>query len=295
MDKYWDKIRQESYDDTFEKTTGLLLQKQNLKKERKHSPMKQFFAHNKYKIAFALFLAFVVAACNYPVTSHNTVGYAFTFTTPSVNKVAVSKSIKDLNWTGNTNINITEKNINGTSIAEFNTVLGGVDEKTAMKCKSDLEKIKEISSVKLFPVTESVTRPVYSALLYSFFRVDVKSSGKSDEEVKSEIERQLKDNGFTNYKIGFDKSGEEKKLTMSLEGNPETGNKSVEVNVDGDGTKEVVKMKTAVGSVDKNMTDEQIKQKVIADNPEGSLKPEDIKIVRDGDNIKIMVEKEDRK
>jgi len=295
MDRYWDKIRKESYDDTFEKTTGSLLKKQNLKKERKPSPMKQFISQHKYKLAFALFLAFVVAACNYPVSQQKTVGYAMTFSTPSVNKDFVFRSIKNLNWSGNSNMNINEKNINGTSIAEFNTVLGGIDEKTAMKYKSDLEKIKEINSIKLFPVTESITRPVYSALLYSFFRVDVKSSGKSEEEIKREIEKQLKDNGITNYKVGFDNSGTGRKLTMSLEGNENTGNKTVEVNVDGDGTKEVVKMKTVTGVLDKNMTDDEIKQKVISENPEGNLKPEDIKIVRDGDKIKVIVEKEERK
>ncbi len=294
-DSYWDKIRSESYDDSFDKTTGLLMQKINLKKERKISPMKKFISENKYKIAFALFLVFAVAACNYPVSQENTLGYGISFTANSADADAVSQSIKTINWPGSSNVNVSGKNVNGTSVEEYNVVLQGAEENAVMKCRAELEKIKGINSIKVFPITENISRPVYSALLYSFFKVDVKSSGKTQEEITREIEQQLKDNGFGNYKVGFENSGGKSKLTINLTGDPGQTGKSVEVRVSGDGKEEVVKLKTVAEGINKNMTDDEIRQKVISDNPEGNLKPEDIKIERDGDKIKVKIEKEEVK
>ena len=297
MDRYWDKLRGRSYDDTFEKTTGLLLSKQNLKKERKLSPMKNFISEHKYKLAIALFLAFLVAACNYPVSQENTVGYGVTFTAVSTGADAVAQNISAIKWPGTSTINSNTNSVNGKNVTDYNIVLQGADEQSVMRCKSDLEKIKEVGSIKIFPLTENVKRPVYSALLYNFFRIDVKSSGKTNEEVVREIEQQLKDNGFTNYKVGYENSGGINKLTIKTDGTQENKNGSVEVRVSGDGKEEVVKMKTVVkGSEhDKKLTDDEIKQKVIQDNPEGNLKPEDIKIEREGDKVRVKVEKEDVK
>jgi hypothetical protein len=161
-----------------------------------------------------------------------------------------------------------------------------------MKYKSDLEKIKEINSVKILPLKESITRPVYAAALYTFFRVDISSKGKSEAEVKAEIEKQLKDNGFENSIVTFDNVGGKQRLMIKFPENADMNGKSMEVRVDGDGKEEVIKMKTMKGlGIDKNMTDEEIKRKFIEDNEE--LKPEDIKIIREGDKIKVEVNKEE--
>lgn len=259
--------------------------------------MKNFISEHKYKLAIALFLAFLVAACNYPVSQENTVGYGVTFTAVSTGADAVSQNISAIKWPGTSTINSNTNSVNGKNVTEYNIVLQNADEQSVMRCKSDLEKIKEVSSIKIFPLTENVKRPVYSALLYNFFRIDVKSSGKSNEEVVREIEQQLKDNGFTNYKVGYENSDGINKLTIKTDGTQENKNGSVEVRVSGDGKEEVVKMKTVVkgSELDKKLTDDEIKQKVIRDNPEANLKPEDIKIERDGDKVKVKVEKEDVK
>ena len=73
--------------------------------------------------------------------------------------------------------------------------------------------------------------------------------------------------------------------------NADLKGQNMEVRVGGDGKEEVVKMKTAKGlGIDKNMTDEEIKKKVMEDNP--NIKAEEIKIIREGDKIKVEVEKE---
>jgi len=293
MDKYWDKIRQEKYDGTFERTTKALLRNQtepkrdSIRKKR----MKSFILAHKYKIIIAIFLTLIVGACNYPVSQQNIVGYAMAWTTKTENQKAVTESTKKLPWTNKSAMNINVKNTGGIELAEFNIILQGIDEKTAMAYKTDLEKIKEINSVKILPLTESITRPVYAAALYSFFRVDINSKGKSEAEVKTEIEKQLKDNGFENSVVTFDNVNGKQRLMVKVPENSEMKGKSMEVHVGGDGKEEVVKMKTMKGVIDKNMTDEEIKRKVIEDNG-GELRPEDIKITREGGNINVEVNKE---
>jgi len=295
MDKYWDKIRQEKYDNTFERTTKALLRNQTLNPQgelKRKTKMKSFISEHKYKIILVIFFALIVGACNYPVTTENTVGYALSWTTKSENQKMVAESTKNFSWTKNEAMNINIKNIGGSEIAEFNIILQNTDEKTAMSYKTDLEKIKEINSVKILPLKESITRPIYAAALYSFFRVDISSKGKSESEVKAEIEKQLRDNGFENSIVTFDNVEGKQRLMIKFPENANMNGKNMEVRVNGDGKEEVVKMKSIKGSgIDKNMTDEEIKRKIIEDNG-GDLKPEDIKIIREGDNIKVEVEKE---
>lgn len=296
MDKYWDKIKEEKYDGTFERTTKALLRNQTTEPGtglRKKSIMKSFIAEHKYKIIIAVFLALIVGACNLPVTQENTVGYAIAWTTKAENQKTVAESTKNFPWMKNSATSISIKNVGGSDIAEFNVILQGIEEKTAMSYKTDLEKIKEINSVKILPLKESITRPVYAAALYTFFRTDISSKGKSEAEVKAEIERQLKDNGFENSIVTFENVEGKQKLMIKFPENANMNGKNMEVRVEGDGKQEVVKMKSIKGSgIDKSMTDEEIKRKIIEDNG-GDLKPEDIKIIREGDKIKVEVTKED--
>jgi len=295
MDKYWDKIRQEKYDNTFERTTKALLRNQTLNPKGnllRKTKMKSFILEHKYKIILVIFFALIVGACNYPVTTENTVGYALSWTTKSENQKMVAESTKNFSWTKNAAMNMNVKNIGGSEIAEFNIILQNTDEKAAMSYKTDLEKIKEINSVKILPLKESITRPIYAAALYSFFRVDISSKGKSESEVKAEIEKQLRDNGFENSIVTFDNVEGKQRLMIKFPENANMNGTNMEVRVNGDGKEEVVKMKSIKGSgIEKNMTDEEIKRKIIDDNG-GDLKPEDIKIIREGDKIKVEVEKE---
>jgi hypothetical protein len=295
MDKYWDKIRQEKYDGSFDRVSKSLLEKNLIKEKRSKPVMKQFILTHKYKFVFAVVLAFVFAACNYPVTQEKTVGYAMQWSAEKQDEAAVNDAINNLSWLKNANLNVNENNNTGKIVLEFSTVLQGIDENAVMKYKSDLEKISAVKSVKIVPLTESVTRPVYSAALYSFFRVDISSKGKSDEEVRAEIEKQLRDNGFNNANVFYEKVGEHKRLMVKIPDDGSMKGKSMEVRVDGDGKEEVVKMKTMKGSgIDASMSDEDIKRKIIEENGL-EVKPEDIKITRENGKIKVEVEKEDRK
>lgn len=293
MDKYWDKIRQEKYDGSFERTTKALLRNQNSQTKRKHT-MKTFILEHKVKIAIAVFLVFLIGACNYPVTQEKNIGYAFSWTSKPEHEKTVSQSLKSLSWLSNAPLTINIKNVNGTDIAEFNTVLQGIDEQTAMLHRNDLEKIKEINSVKILPLTEHSTVPLYSAALYKFFRVEVSSSGKSEAEIIAEIRKQLEENGFENAVVSYEKIDGHHRLMIKFPENANLNGQNMEVNVSGDGKEEVVKLKSAIGiGINGNMSDDEIKRKVIEDNQ--NIKPEEIKIIREGGKIKVEVEKEERK
>ena len=293
MDRYWDKIRQEKYDGSFERTTKALFRIQNSQTKRKHK-MKTFILKHKVKLAVAIFLAFIVGACNYPVNHEKNIGYAFSWTSKPENEKFVSQSLNKLTWLSNTPLTINIKNNNGTDIAEFKTVLQGIDEQTAMLHKNDLEKIKEINSVKVFPLTEHSTVPLYSAALEKFFRIEVSSSGKTEAEIIAEIQQQLKANGFENAVVSYENTGGHNKLMIKFPDNSNLEGKNMEVIVGGDGKEEIVKFKSAVGiGINGNMSDEEIKRKVIEDNP--NLKPEEIKIIREGGKVKVEVEKEEIK
>ena len=293
MDRYWDKIRQEKYDGSFERTTKALFRNQNSQTKSKHK-MKTFILKHKVKLAVAIFLAFIVGACNYPVNHEKNIGYAFSWTSKPENEKFVSLSLNKLTWLSNAPLTINIKNNNGTDIAEFNTVLQGIDEQTAMLHKNDLEKIKEINSVKVFPLTEHSTVPLYSAALEKFFRIEVSSSGKSEAEIIAEIQQQLRANGFENAVVSYENTGGHNKLMIKFPDNSNLEGKNMEVIVGGDGKEEIVKFKSAVGiGINGNMSDEEIKRKVIEDNP--NLKPEEIKIIREGGKVKVEVEKDEIK
>jgi len=298
MDKHWKKIKSEDYEDTFDKTSQWIYKNQinqNALSRERNFKMKKFFAANKYKFAVVIILALIIAACNYPVTQSNTVGYALSWTSSVENTDAVNNAVKKLPWSSGAPVIVTEKSASGNKISEFKMVLQNTDEKTVFKYQNDLEKIREITSVKITPLTESITRPVYAAALYSFFRIDVNSKNMSDEEVIRTIGEQLKSAGIENAIVEFtvgDK-GNKRLMIRFPEDKPLGGNNNVEVRVNNDGKEDVIKMKTIKSGSDKDpnkMTDEEIKADIMSKNPD--VKPENIKITREDGKAKVEVKVE---
>jgi hypothetical protein len=176
MDKYLNKLKEDNYDDSFNKTSEWLTNseiKLKSQKERKTFSMIEFIKTNKYKFAFIILILAIFGACNYPVTQTDTVGYIIKWSTPAEN--TDNNITAALPWLKNVIVNTEIKTVGGESVKEYTAVFQGSDEKTVTGYKNDLEKISSIISIKIFPVSESVKRPVYSAILYSFFKIDIKS------------------------------------------------------------------------------------------------------------------------
>ncbi len=301
MDEYIKRLKEKKYDESFEKTSEWLAESQNKFKNkqnlRRSFKMKQYFLRHKLQFAIIIFFAFLVAACNYPVSQNDTVGYVLSWTVPTSN-TSVAESLNKLDWYKNSNITASTKNINGTDITEYKLLFQSFDDKLVINYKNDLEKIKQLTSLKIIPINESVKRPVYSAALHSFFKIDINSSKMSDEQVQSEIKRQLNDAGYNGIDVSYknDENGR-KKLEVKLpENSNATDNKTLEVNVDNNNGNQVVKLKTMKSDVNlSKMTDDEIRAHIKAENKDANLTDKEIIITRDGDNVKVNVNKEEKK
>lgn len=298
MEKHIKKLNERKYDDSFMRTSDWLISsRQTLlnKNKRSKSKMKDYILRHKLQFAVILLAAILIAACNMPVTQNETVGYALSWTAPSSSGKTVSESLNKLEWYKNSSVSAETKNINGQEITEYKLIVQSNDDKLVTGYKNDLEKIKELTSIKILPLNESVKRPVYSAALHSFFKIDINSDKMTDEQVQAEITRQLEQAGFTNMSVSYkpDEKGR-KKLEIKLkEGALQEGNRRLEVNVDNKNGKEVIKMKTGQPDVDlSKMTDAEIRTYIKNKNPEDNLSDNEIKIERKENGVNVNVEKE---
>jgi hypothetical protein len=302
MDKYWNKLKEDNYEDTFDKTSDWLINteiKLKPQKERKNFSMMTFIKNNKYKFAFIILILAVFGACNYPVMQNDTVGYVVKWSIPAETSGVIASDLTALPWLKNTNLISEAKTTEGNNITEYSVILQNTDEKTVMSYKNDLEKIQGIKTIKILPVNESVTRPVYSAVLYSFFKIDIKSNDLSEEEVSRQINTQLKEAGIDGASVYYENTaGGIRRLMIKMPENQSSdGNKKIEVNIDNKNGREVIKMKTMKDDrADfKNMTDEEIRKYIKEKNREDNLQDREIKIERRNGKVMINVDKETEK
>jgi hypothetical protein len=300
MDEYIKRLKEKKYGGSFERTSEWLAESQNKLKNkqnlRRTFKMKQYFLRHKLQFAIIIFFAFLVAACNYPVSQNDTVGYVLSWTAPTSN-TSVAESLNKLEWYKNSNITSSVKKINGTEITEYKLLVQSFDDKLVMNYKNDLEKINQLTSLKIIPINESVKRPVYSAALHSFFKIDINSTKMSDEQVQSEIKRQLNEAGYSGIDVSYKYENGRKKLELKLSENSNaTDNKTLEVNVDNNNGNQVVKLKTMKSDVNlSKMTDDEIRTHIKAENKDDNLTDKEIIIKRDGDNVQVNVNKEEKK
>jgi hypothetical protein len=299
MEKHIIRLVERKYDDSFSKTSAWLNESNNLLQKRKNQrrliKMKEYILRHKIQFATIILLALLIAACNMPVTQNDTLGYVLSWTTPNSSSVSVSENLNKLTWYKNSDVTMNIKNVDGNEIAEYKLIVQALDDKIVMNYKNDLEKIKELTSIKIVPLNESVTRPVYSAALNSFFKIDINASKMNDEQVQAEIKRQLEEAGFNDMLVSYkkDESGKAKLEFKLKDGMKMEGNKNIEVNVDNNNGNQVVKMKTMKSDVDfSKMTDEEIRNHVREQNKDENLSDKDIKITRENGNVNVNVEKE---
>lgn len=299
MEKHLKKLNEGKYDESFGRTSDWLITSRqkllNKKNKRSKSKMKDFLLRHKLQFAIIVLAAVLIAACNMPVTQNETVGYALSWTAPASDGSAVNDRLQKLDWYKNSSVTSDSKNLNGKEITEYKLIVQSADDKSVTGYKNDLEKIKEITSIKIVPLNESVTRPVYSAALHSFFKIDVNSDKMTDEQVQAEISKQLEQAGFSNIEVSYkpDNNGKKRLEIKMKDGMKMEGNKRLEVNVDNKNGKEVIKMKTMQSDVDlSKMTDAEIRAYVKKQNPEDELKDSEIKIERKENGVNVNVEKE---
>jgi len=295
-------LKNEDYNSSFNRVETWLrnksVQKKNTKNERNLVKMKNYFFSHKIRFAYAvIFLALVVAACNMPVTTHENVGNMITWSVDKNNSDAINK-IEKLPWlktadqvnkNGNTN--------NGNEGIVYTVIFQKSTEEEIASFRNDLENIG-VSSLKIIPFNNDVKRPLYSAALNDFFSININAAGMSDEELQTEVQRQLKEEGVEmNIQFKTDASGKRNISIVNLKGNKSNTPKSYEINIDDKNGQEKIKLmqKNANPDLFKGKTDREIKDYVKEKNPELNLKDNDIKITHENGCVRVDVERKNVK
>lgn len=290
-------IKNENYDESFPRAEQWLRTANsnllNEKKERNYNFMK-YFAANKLKLAYTfLILAFVVAACNYPVTQHETIGEVISWDVSAENTDAVSK-IDALDLLKNGDYTCDRKGTNGQDIFHYNLVVKDVAPEKIAEFKKRLESIAGVGIITSVPLNETITRPVYSAALNEIFKININAANKSDDELRNEITEQLKKAGVQDMQIDFERDAKGHRMIKFIRPlNDQHGNGGFDVTISDGNTVNHLKelRKTGDKNADrfKGKSDDEIRQMVKEDFKEVNLTDDQIKIQREGDNVKVKV------
>lgn len=301
VEEYFSSLKNEDYSGSFHSVESWIrkisIQKQNQKQERNFIKMKNYIWAHKMRLVYTVIaLVVVVGACSIPVTQNEPIGNVISWTIPPG---VQTDRINSLPWVNKSNLSISENNNNGKIEDIYTLMLPGSTNEQVQSYSRDLEKIKEITSIKTFPLNENVKRPIYAAALNSFFRININASKMSDEELSKEIERQLNEQGIHPVMVDFKGDGNGKRNIRIVLDSTDRTPRDFELRIDQGGNKEqVLKEKVKTGDPDrfKGKTDDEIKQLIKSELDNPNIKDSDIKIMRDEKgNVKVKVEVEDRK
>ena len=125
-------LKSEDYTGSFNRVETWLKnkteEKQTRNKERNLVKMKNYFFSHTIRIAYAvIFLAVIAAACNMPVTQHETVGHVLAWTVPADKTTALTQ-IEGLSWIDKSKMTVNENNDNGKSETLYTLTLPGSTE-----------------------------------------------------------------------------------------------------------------------------------------------------------------------
>lgn len=298
---YWSAIKNENHGESFPKVEAWLREisiKKSYKQERKFSTMRNYIMAHKMRLVYTVIaLAVIIGACSMPVTQQETVGHMLTWTVPLNNDVA--QKINALSWVDKSKLTVNENTNNGSTVVSYKLLLPNTTREQVDVYMKDLQSIKEIMTVNVFPLNEDVKRPLYSAALYNFFRINVDATKMSDKELEQELTKQMKEAGFDvpNVEFTTDENGK-RMIKLKLEHSDGMVKKpgEFELNVNDGNNKEVLKFSTKPIDKDKfkNMTDDQIRQYIKDQHKEIPLNDNDIQIERKDGNVMIKINKQDK-
>jgi len=252
----------------------------------------------KIKLAYAfLILAFVVTACNYPVTQQEPVADVIKWTVDQNDTKTISR-LSSLEWTKNSAIKISTAD-NGNSIAEYTLIVSKEDHANSKKYLEQLNTMEGILTVNLVPLNEQITRPVYSLALIQIFKIDINATNMSDEELRNQISSQLEQNGVSGVQISFERNNDGRRISKVIIPEEEIKNKkgfdlTIQDGDENNKTMEVRKFRNKADvEVDRfeGKSDEEIKKMVVEDLKDKNINPEDINVIRKDGKIMIKISK----
>ncbi len=300
-EKYWQELKNENHEITFFKVENWV---NNLNSEKTYyfklnriQSMKNYFSINKFKLVYSiLLLAVVFAACNVPVTQNELIGNAINWKVSKNSAEAITK-INSLPWIDKSKLSVQEQTEGDKTFLDYNLILEARSNDDIQNYMKQLQDIKDITTINIFPLNQTTKRPLYAAALHSFFRVDVDATNMSDAEVNAELDRQLKEAGIEAITVDFKKNAQGERM---IEIHPnringmedETKNKDFELSVKDGNNEQFVKTrhKNDISLNLEGKTDDEIKKAIIEDMKKNGtdVKPEDLKIERDAEgHVKV--------
>ncbi len=293
-----DLVKGLNYEGSFEKAQDWLVStgaaNQETKPERRVTKMKEFFLTKKVRIAYAaVLLAITVAACNYPVTSNETAGDVVSWKVNSQNNQAID-AIRALPWIKNGNLRLVAKVDKINESLFYTLALPQEHHGSIANYMKQLEGIEGVSDIRRTELNQTVKRPVYSVLLQNLFKIDINATNLSDEELKSEVSRQLQNAGISGAEVLVERNGDSRSVKIKFDENtaPREGGFDMTIT-DGQNVERIKQFgkKAEAGKFD-GKTDEEIRRMVREDFPDGDIRDEEISIIREGGKVKVKVVKE---
>lgn len=305
LEHHFNQLKQENYDTTFPEIESWIyktsvniqsnqqLTDKNLSNERTLHKMKNFFFGTKLRLVYTIIaFAVLIGACNMPVTQTESAGQMITFTIPKENSDFISK-MNELPWIKNAQITTNENTNNGQAQLLYRIVLPNTTKEQVKAYANELEAIGGIVTIRITGMDYDVKRPLYSAALHDILSIDIDATGKSDEELKNEIESKLREQGV-DMKFKFTTGPDGRRdITVEhdqmLDANNEP--KSFEMNIEDDNGKEKIKLLTQKADPKRfeGKTDSEIREMVKKDIGNPELKDGDIIIDRTGKEVKVKV------
>ena len=305
LEHHFNQLKQENYDSTFPEIESWIYKRslnlqsnqkltvKNQSNERILHKMKHFFFGTKLRLVYTIIaFAVLIGACNMPVTQTESAGQMITFTIPKENDDFVSK-MNELPWIKNAQITSNENTNNGEAQLLYRIVLANTTKEQVKAYANELEALGDIVTIKITGMDYDVKRPLYSAALHDILSIDIDATGKSDEELKNEIESKLREQGV-DMKFKFTTGPDGRRdITVEhdqlLDANKEP--KSFEMNIEDDNGKEKIKLLTQKADPKRfeGKTDSEIREMVKKDIGNPELKDSDIIIDRTGKEVKVKV------
>lgn len=300
LEHHLNAVKQDDYSGTFPAVenwlykTNIQLSNQKQLNERKLHKMKNFFFANKLRLVYTIVvLLVIIGACNMPVTQTESAGKMITLVVAKDNTDFAAK-MNALPWMKNAQVSSNENTDNGKQQVLYRIVLPNTTEDEAKNYCKELEAIGGITTIRITGMDYDVKRPLYSAALHNFFSINIDATGMSDEELKNEIERKMKEQGIDmKFKLRTTPDG---RRDIMVERNSEIdANKEpqqFEMNIEDNNGKEQIKLLTKKADPHQfdGKTDQEIREMVKKDFNNPDLKDSDIIIDRTGKEVKVKIE-----
>ena len=305
LEHHFNQLKQENYDSTFPEIESWIYKRslnlqsnqkltvKNQSNERILHKMKHFFFGTKLRLVYTIIaFAVLIGACNMPVTQTESAGQMITFTIPKENDDFVSK-MNELPWIKNAQITSNENTNNGEAQLLYRIVLANTTKEQVKAYANELEALGDIVTIKITGMDYDVKRPLYSAALHDILSIDIDATGKSDEELKNEIESKLREQGV-DMKFKFTTGPDGRRdITVEHDQQLDANNepKSFEMNIEDDNGKEKIKLLTQKADPKQfeGKTDSEIREMVKKDIGNPELKDSDIIIDRTDKEVKVKV------